>query len=148
MGCAFALLVLVSLGLAWAHHKQAIAKAVQLQPALRFDASFTMPDQIGEWKRLPTEVPPPKGGDSGRPIAGLALSFRGYASVAGVGLSLSWVSLLEGCYALSGWHLLERRSGGGSGTNGSLPYVEVHMQNNMGMHGILWFSLVDESTAG
>ena len=145
MGCAFALVGLVSLGLAWAHHKQAIAKAVQLQPALRFDASFTMPDQIGEWKRLPTEVPPLQKVETvgvrsqvwhyrlGDMLVSLALDypFRGYHP-------------LEGCYALSGWHLMERRSGGGSGTNGSLPYVEVHMQNNMGMHGVLWFSLVDE----
>jgi len=144
-GCAFALLGVVNLGLALVKHKQLEAQAVQPKPALRADASFSMPDQIGGWKRMGTEVPPLQKVETvgvrsqiwhyrlGDTLVSLALDypFRGYHH-------------LEGCYAFSGWDVMERRTGGGVETNDSPPFVEVRMQNNLGMHASLWFSLVDE----
>lgn len=144
-GCAFALLGVVNLGLAWAKHEQPETQAVQPKPALRADATFSMPDQIGGWKRIAEEVPPLQKVETvgvrsqvwhyrlGDTLVSLALDypFRGYHH-------------LEGCYTFSGWDLMERRAGGGVETNDSPPFVEVRMQNNLGMHASLWFSLVDE----
>jgi len=144
-GCAFALLGVVNLGLAWAKHNQLEMQAVQPKPALRADATFSMPDQIGGWKRIAAEVPPLQKVETvgvrsqvwhyrlGDTLVSLALDypFRGYHH-------------LEGCYTLSGWGLMERRAGGGPETNASPPFVEVRMQNSLGMHASLWFSLVDE----
>jgi len=104
-----------------------------------------MPEQIGQWKRLTTEVPPLQKVETlgvfsqiwhyrrGDTLASLALDypFRGYHNI-------------TVCYLARGWELLEQRRWGGQGTNASPPFAEVRMENPLGMHGMLWFSAVDE----
>jgi hypothetical protein len=144
-GYAFASLGVVGLGLGWAHYPQARLPAAPPKSALRPGATFAMPEQIGSWKRLTTEVPPLQKVETmgvssqvwhyrrGDTLASLALDypFRGYHDV-------------TICYTLRGWDLLERRSHRRQGTNASPPFVEVGLQNHVGMHGALWFCTVDE----
>ena len=144
-GYAFALLGVVDLGLGWVQYEHSKAPVALPKSALRKGAVFAMPEQIGSWKRLNTEVPPLQKVETmgvssqvwhyrrGDTLASLALDypFRGYHDVAF-------------CYSLSGWDLLERRSPGRPGTNASPPFVEVRMQNHASLHATLWFSTVDE----
>ncbi len=142
---AFALLGLAGLGLGWAHHQYSGARAGVPKSALRAGATFAMPEQIGAWKRLTTEVPPLQKVETmgvfsqvwhyrkGDMLASLALDypFQGYHDV-------------TLCYTLRGWDLVERRSRVGGGTNASPSFAEARMQNHVGLHGALWFSAVDE----
>jgi hypothetical protein len=144
-GGAFALLGLADLGLGWVHHVRSEALPGVPKSALRQGATFAMPEQIGNWKRLTTEVPPLQKIETrgvysqvwhyrqGDTLASLALDypFQGYHDV-------------TLCYTLRGWDVVERESRFGQGTNASPPYAEVRMQNHVGMHGRLWFSVVDE----
>ena len=142
---AFALLGLVDLGLGWGHYRRSRSEAGLPKSALREGATFAMPEQIGSWRRLNTEVPPlqkieTRGVSSqiwhyrrGDTLASLAIDypFQGYHDV-------------TLCYTLRGWDVLEQRSRGGQTTNASPPFEEVRMQNHLGLHGALWFSAVDE----
>lgn len=142
---AFALLGLAGLGLGWVHHQHSGAQAAVPKSALRAGATFAMPEQIGGWKRLTTEVPPLQKVETmgvfsqvwhyrkGDTLASLALDypFQGYHDV-------------TLCYTLRGWDLVERRSRVGGGTNASPSFAEARMQNHVGLHGALWFSAVDE----
>ena len=82
--------------------------------ALRPGATFAMPETVGSWKRLNTEVPPLQKIETmgvysqiwhyhrGDVLASLALDypFQGYHDV-------------RLCYTLRGWDLLEQRAWGG-----------------------------------
>lgn len=144
-GYAFALLGLMDLGLGWNHYRQSRTEAALPKSALRQGATFAMPEQIGNWKRLNTEVPPlqkieTRGVSSqiwhyrrGDTLASLAIDypFQGYHDV-------------TLCYTLRGWDVLDQRTRGTQATNASPPFAEVRMQNHLGLHGALWFSAVDE----
>jgi hypothetical protein len=144
-GYAFALLGLMDLGLGWNHYRQSRTEAALPKSALRQGTTFAMPEQIGNWKRLNTEVPPLQKIEtrgvfsqiwhyrSGDTLASLAIDypFQGYHDV-------------TLCYTLRGWDVLEQRARGKRATNASPPSVEVRMQNHLGLHGALWFCAVDE----
>ena len=143
---AFALLGLVDLGLGWVHSQHSKAQTAQPKSALRQGATFAMPEQVGSWKRLNTEIPPLQKIETrgvfsqvwhyrrGDTLASLAIDypFQGYHDV-------------TLCYTLRGWDVLQGRFWSGQATNASLPFAEVRMQNHLGLHGALWFSDVDES---
>jgi hypothetical protein len=136
---------LVDLGLGWVHYQDSKAPAALPKSALRPGATFAMPEQIGNWQRLNTEVPPLQKIETrgvysqvwhyrrGDTLASLAIDypFQGYHDV-------------TLCYTVRGWDLREERFHGGHTTNASLPFMEVRMQNHLGLHGALWFSVVDE----
>jgi exosortase len=144
-GCAFALLGVADLGLGWVHYQDSKAPTALPKSGLRQGATFAMPEQIGSWKRLNTEVPPLQKVETrgvfsqvwhyrrGDTLASLAIDypFRGYHDV-------------TYCYTVRGWELLQERFRSGQKTNASPPFVEVRMQNHLGLHGALWFSVVDE----
>ena len=144
VGCAFALLGLVDLGLGWVQYQNSKVPEALPKSALRDGATFAMPEQIGGWRRLNTEVPPLQKVETmgvssqvwhyrrGDIVASLALDypFQGYHDV-------------TVCYSSRGWDLLERGSKGQPATNGSPSFVEVRMQNHVGLHGTVWFSAVD-----
>ena len=142
---AFALLGLAGLGVAGFRYHHARTEAVVPTTTLRAGAKFSMPEQIGQWQRLNTEAPSIQKietmgvfaqtwhyhrGDALAAVS-LAYPFRGYHDV-------------RICYTLRGWDVLAQEFRDGQGTNASLPYAEVHMQNRMGQHGALWFSAVSE----
>ncbi|HOX57639.1 MAG TPA: exosortase U [Verrucomicrobiota bacterium] len=144
-GCAFALVGVVDLALIWVHHQHPGAQLARSKPALMAGARFAMPDQIGAWRRLTTEVPPLQKVETlgvysqvwhyrkGDTLASLALDypFQGYHDV-------------TLCYTLRGWDLLERRALDRRGTNACPALAEVRMRNNVGLHAALWYSVVDE----
>jgi exosortase len=145
VGCAFAFLGCVQLGLGWVHYQASKARLPQAQPALREGATFAMPEQIGDWKRLNTEVPPLQKVETmgvfsqiwhyrrGETLASVALDypFQGYHDV-------------TLCYTLRGWDLLKQTARLPKAANAGPPFAEVQMLNHMGLHGALWFSAVDE----
>jgi exosortase len=144
-GYAFAMLGLVELGLGWINYQHSRIQAASPKSILRAGATLAMPEQIGQWKRLNTEVPPLQKVETmgvfsqvwhyqrGNTLASLALDypFRGYHDV-------------TACYRSRGWDLLDRRLRGGGSTNASPLFAEVKLQNHMGLYGALWFSAVDE----
>lgn len=144
-GFCFVLVGAVDLGLGWTHYQHSKGQTGVPKSALRAGATFAMPEEIGKWKRLNTEVPPLQKVETrgvysqvwhyrrGDTLASLALDypFQGYHDV-------------TLCYTLRGWDLLEQRSRVGRSTNASPPFAEARMQNHVGLHGALWFSVVDE----
>ena len=131
--------------LGWLQYQAAKARPAAAQPALREGANFAMPEQVGDWKRLNTEVPPLQKVETmgvfsqiwhyrrGETLASVALDypFQGYHDV-------------TVCYTLRGWDLLKQWARVPANTNVSPPFAEVQMLNHMGLHGALWFSAVDE----
>jgi exosortase len=144
-GCAFAFLGCAQLGFGWLQHQAAKAGPALPKPALREGATFAMPEQIGDWKRLNTEVPPLQKVETmgvysqiwhyrrGDVLASVALDypFTGYHDV-------------TVCYTLRGWDLQKQVDRLPQGTNASPPFAEVEMHNHVGLNGALWFSAVDE----
>jgi exosortase len=142
---AFALLGLMDLGLGWNHYRHSGTEAGLPKSALRQGATFAMPEQIGNWKRLNTEVPPLQKIETrgvfsqiwhyrnGDTLASLAIDypFQGYHDV-------------TLCYTLRGWDVLEQMARGKQATHANPPFTEVRMQNHLGLHGALWFCAVDE----
>jgi len=145
VGFSFALLGLVDLGLGWGHYRHSRTQAALAKSSLRAGATFSMPEQVGKWTRLTTEVPPLQKVETrgvysqiwhyrkGDTLASLAIDypFQGYHDV-------------TLCYTLRGWDVLEQTSGGGRTAHSPPPFEEVRMQNHVGLHGALWFSAVDE----
>jgi exosortase len=144
-GFAFALLGLLELGRGWGHYYRTEAVSAPPKSSLREGATFAMPEQISDWKRLNTEVPPLQKAETmgvfsqiwhyrrGETLASVAIDypFGGYHDV-------------TTCYTLRGWDVTERSLRAPQGTNTSPPFAEVQMLNNLGLHGALWFSSVDE----
>jgi exosortase len=144
-GCAFAFLGCMQLGLGWLHYQASKVRPALAQPALREGAAFAMPEQIGDWKRLNTEVPPLQKVETmgvysqiwhyrrGETLASVALDypFQGYHDV-------------TLCYTLRGWDLLKQQARLPASASAGPPFAEVQMLNHMGLHGALWFSAVDE----
>ena len=144
-GCAFALLGVAGLGRGWLHyHGQKAEFVMAAKSALRAGATFTMPEQIGNWKRLNSAVPLHKVEtqgifsqvwhyQKGETVASVALDypFRGYHDV-------------TVCYTLQGWRITRQERQAGEGTNGSPPLMEVEMNREPVSQGSLWFSTVDE----
>ncbi|MDD1651146.1 MAG: exosortase U, partial [Methylococcaceae bacterium] len=144
-GYSSALLGVAGLGFGWLNHRRVGSQSSLPISALRPGATFAMPEQIGQWKRLNTEIPELQKVETmgvssqvwhyrrGDALASLALDypFHGYHDV-------------RVCYGLRGWDMVEQRSRGGQGTNASPPFEEVTKQNQLDLHGALWFSMVDE----
>ena len=142
---AFALLGLMDLGLGWVHYQHAPPQAGLPKSALRRGATFAMPEQIGNWKRLNTEVPPLQKVET-RGVFSQVWHYRQNDTLASLALDYPFQGYHDVtlCYTLRGWDLLEQRSRGGQKTNASPPFAEARMQNHFGLHGALWFSVVDE----
>ena len=144
-GCAFGLLGVAGLGCGWLNHqKQNVAVRMASESALRDGATFTMPEQIGNWQRLNAEVPGHKVEtqgifsqvwhyQKGQMVASVALDypFRGYHDV-------------TICYRAQGWQITRQERQAGEGTNSSVPLVAVEMSREPVSSGWLWFSTVDE----
>ena len=145
VACAFALLGLAELGRGALHHqRQKVAFVMASASALRAGATFTMPEQIGNWKRLNSAVPGHQVEtqgicsqiwhyQQGQAVASVALDypFRGYHDV-------------TVCYTLQGWHITRQQRQTGQGTNSSMALMEVEMNKMPVSQGSLWFSTVDE----
>ena len=144
-GYAFALLGLVALGLGWFRYQYSRAPATLPKSALRAGATFAMPEQIGNWKRLNTEVPPLQKVET-MGVSSQVWHYRRGDIVASLGLDYPFRGYhdVTVCYSSRGWDLLERRAQGRQATNASPPFVEARMQNHVGLHGTVWFSAVDE----
>jgi exosortase len=144
-GCAFALLGVAELGRGWLHHhQQKVEFRMASASGLRAGAAFTLPEQIGNWKRLSTAVPDHRietqgifsqiwHYQKGQTVASVALDypFRGYHDV-------------TVCYTLQGWHITRQQRQAGEGTNSSMALMAVDMNQEPVSHGSLWFSTVDE----
>jgi exosortase len=143
--CVFALLGVAELGRGWLHyHHQKMAFVMSSQSALRAGAVFSLPEHLGDWRRLDSAVP---GHDvetqgisskiwhyqKGQTVAAVALDypFRGYHDV-------------TICYTLQGWHITRQERQTGDGTSSSPPLMAVEMDKEPVSHGSLWFSTVDE----
>ena len=145
VGCAFAVLGLLELGRGWSHYHELPAGLAIPKTSLREGATFALPDQIGAWKRLNMEVPPLQRIETrgvysqiwhyrrGDILASLAIDypFEGYHDV-------------SVCYTLRGWDLHQQAVHPGTTSNGNSPFAEAQMLNHLGLHGELWFSVVDE----
>ena len=143
--CAFAFLGLAELVRGAQHHyRQHVAFVMASKSALRDGATFTLPDQIGNWKRLNSAVPGHKVETQGifsqiwqyqrgQAVASVALDypFRGYHDV-------------TICYTLQGWRITRQQRQAGQGTNSSMALMEVEMNKAPVSQGSLWFSTVDE----
>jgi exosortase len=144
-GYGFALLGLVSVGV-WAIERQrSKAPIVPPKSALRAGATFALPEQIGEWKRLTTEVPPLQKIET-RGIFSQVWHYRRGDTLASLAIDYPFQGYheLAKCYVLRGWDLREQRVRIQQGTNAVPPFAEMRMQNDLGMHGTLWYALVDE----
>ena len=144
-GFAFALLGVAELGRGWLHHYgPKAAHVIAAKSALRAGATFTMPEQIGNWKRLDSAVPGHKVEtqgifsqvwhyQKGQTVASVALDypFRGYHDV-------------TVCYTVAGWHITRQERQAGKATDSSMALMEVEMKKEPISHGWLWFSTVDE----
>lgn len=142
---AFALLGVVELGRGWLHyHRQHVAFVMASKSALRPGATFALPEQIGDWKRMDAAVPDKQVETQGiyskiwhyqrgPMMAAVALDypFRGYHDV-------------TVCYTLQGWRITRQERQAGVATNSALPLVVVEMNREPASHGTLWFSTVDE----
>ena len=145
VACAFAVLGVAELGRGWMHHHaQKVAFRMASDSGLRPGAAFTMPEQIGNWKRLNSAVPGHEVETQGifshiwhyqrgQAVASVALDypFRGYHDV-------------TVCYTLQGWRIAREQRQGGQGTNSSMASVAVEMNREPVSQGLLWFSTVDE----
>ena len=145
VACAFALLGLAELARGVLHHQQQkVAFVMASKSALRAGATFTMPEQIGNWKRLNSAVPGHQVETQGifsqiwhyqrgQTVASVALDypFRGYHDV-------------TICYTLQGWHITRQERQTGPGTNRSMALMAVAMNKEPVSQGSLWFSTVDE----
>jgi len=145
VGYGFALLGLVGLGLCWVHYQRSRMPTAPPKSALRASATFAMPEQIGQWKRLTTEVPPLQKIET-RGIFSQIWHYRRGDTLASLAIDYPFQGYheLSKCYTLRGWELREQPARGRQGTNASPPFAEMRMQNSLGMHGTLWFSVVDE----
>jgi exosortase len=139
--CAFALVGTV----AAVRDSQEIHYLVASRSALRAGATFSMPDQLGNWRRIDAAVPSHQVEtegiyskiwhyQDGRTIASVALDypFRGYHDV-------------TICYRGNGWRITHQERQFGAGTNSHLPLMQVEMAREPASVGSLWFSTVDET---
>ena len=144
-GCAFALLGVAELGRGALHyHRQNIAFVMASRSALRDGAVFTMPEQIGNWRRLEAAVPNQKVETQG--ISSKIWHYQRGATLAAVALDYPFRGYhdVTVCYRLQGWRLTRQERQVGTGTNASLPLMVVEMDKEPVSHGSLWFSTVDE----
>jgi len=139
--CAFALVGV----LAVVRDGQKIHYLIASRSALRPGATFTMPEQLGVWRRIDDAMPAhqveTQGIESkiwhyqdGRTMASVALDypFRGYHDV-------------TVCYRGNGWRITHQERQYGAGTNASLPLMQVEMARETASVASLWFSTVDET---
>ncbi len=139
---AFALLGVAQLGRGWLHHHQNVAFQMTAPSALRAGAVFTLPEQVGDWRRLDAAQPlyqvEIQGVTSkiwhyqkGSTVASVALDypFRGYHDV-------------TICYRNNGWNIVRQERQ--AGTNAGPPLMVVELEQAPVSQGSLWFSTVDE----
>jgi exosortase len=145
VGCAFALLGILELGRGWVHYYHTEAPAGPPKSGLREGATFALPEQIGDWKRLNTEVPALQKVETMGVFSQIWHYRRGetLASVA-IDYPFSDYHDVTLCYTLRGWDLQERLVQAGQITNAIPPFAEVRMVNHLGLHGALWVCGVDE----
>ena len=144
-GCAFALLGMAELGRGALHyHRQQVAFVMASSSALRAGATFTLPEQIGNWQRLDAAVPNQKVETQG--ISSKIWHYQRGATLAAVALDYPFRGYhdVTECYRLQGWRLTRQERQAGTGTNSSLPLMVVEMEKQPASHGSLWFSTVDE----
>jgi exosortase len=144
-GCAFALLGVAELGRGWLHsHRQQTALVMASKSALRPGATFTLPEQLGNWKRLNAAALTQKVETQG--ICSKIWHYQSGATVATVALDYPFRGYhdVTGCYRLQGWRIGRQSLQAEGGTNSSLPLMVVEMDKAPASHGLLWFSTVDE----
>jgi exosortase len=145
VGCAFALLGCAQLGLGWIRYQHAKAPLDLPKSALREGATFAMPEQIGNWKRLNTEVPPLQKVET-RGVSSQIWHYRCGETLASIAIDYPFQGYhdVTVCYSLRGWDLRQQLARVAPSPNGSLPFEEIQMHNHVGLNGALWFSAVDE----
>ena len=144
-GCAFALLGVAELGRGALHYyRQNTAFVMASKSALRAGATFTMPEQVGTWRRMDAAVPNQKVETQG--ISSKIWHYQRGATLAAVALDYPFRGYhdVTVCYQLQGWRLTRQERQAGTGTNSSLPLMVVEMDKEPVSHGSLWFSTVDE----
>jgi len=145
VGYAFAFLGLLGLGTGGVHYYHAKAESAQPKSALREGATFALPEQIGDWKRLNREVPPLQKVET-MGVFSQVWHYRRGETLASIALDYPFENYHDVtlCYTLRGWDLVERLVRTGQAPNASPPFAQVQMLNHLGLHGALWFSTVDE----
>ena len=137
----FALLGVAGLGLAWEQYRH-----TQLEHAVTARMNtFTMPEQIGEWKRLNEEVPTIQKIET-RGMASQIWQFRRGATVALVALDYPFRGPhdLTVCYTKAGWTIGQTRRHAGPGPKANTPFVTWEMQRAPVGYGHIWYGMVDE----
>ena len=143
--CAFAVLGVAELGRGWLrYHQQHVAFVMASKSGLRAGAAFTLPERIGNWKRLDAAVPDQKVETQG--ISSKIWHYQRGAMMAAVAFDYPFRGYhdVTVCYTLQGWRLTRQERQAGTGTNSALPLMVVEMDKPPASHGSLWFSTVDE----
>ena len=145
VGGAFALLGLAGLVMGLVQHFGSKVPWRMASPsALRAGAIFTMPPEIGLWKRVEAATP-------GQQVETLGIyskiwQYEQNGWVAQVALDYPFhgyhdVTL---CYHNHGWQVSHQERLSGDGTNSSPPLMAVEMTKEPVSQALLWFSTVDE----
>ena len=145
IGAAFALLGMVELGRGWVHHEQVLAESAPPESPLRADATFALPEQIGEWTQIPSPASVIEEVQTSGAVAKVWHYQRGN-SVASVALDYPLRGHADAAagYTARGWKVLQMAFQGGGGTNAAAPAAGVAFRKNLVTRGTLWSSTVDE----
>ena len=137
VGIAFAVLALAQTARAWVQHKQS---PVKVTSGLRADARFSLPDQIGDWKRLDRNQ---------RNVSSLELqaiyseiwAYQNGRVTVFVALDYPYAGLhdLTLCYRLTGWDVSPKPVKTTDPAGKEIVYFEVEMRKKPLTSGYLLF---------
>jgi len=115
------------------------------ESALRQGAAFSLPEQIGGWRRLSPDTPAIHKVET-QGIFSQAWHYQNGSLMASVALDYPFRGYHDVtiCYTVGGWDVLRRATHAASAENGGMPAIEVHMQRELMQRGVLWFSTIDE----
>ena len=145
IGSAFALLGVAELGRGWMHHQQTLAQSAPPTSSLRADATFTLPEQIGEWTQTPSPAPVIEEVQTAGAVAKVWHYQRGNALVSvALDYPLRGHADAATSYIAHGWKAVQKVFQGGGGTNATAPAAGVELRKDLVTRGTLWSSTVDE----
>ncbi|PYJ02822.1 MAG: hypothetical protein DME25_15005 [Verrucomicrobia bacterium] len=145
VSCVFALLGMAEVARGWMHHQTGKTQPAMAKSTLREGATFTLPERLGAWTRLTSESPPLQKVET-LGVFSQVWHFRRKDTVVSVALDYPFKGYHDVtlCYTLRGWKLLERVARDAKAAKANAGFAHAEMQNELGQHGALWFSTVDD----
>ena len=146
VGLAFGLLGLAQLGhggMRYLRHES--TSLVSTSALIERGATFTMPEQIGSWRRLDSERPTTVKVES-KDVQSQAWHYQNGDLVATVALDYPFKGYHDVtiCYTGSGWDIVKHETRLAAASPDGSPFVEARMQKELVAKAFLLFSTLDE----